>query len=132
MYNIRSSNTRICSLIQSFWPDQRAIGPATGLYLIPSLLYVPRQMPRYRPAIYHNRQSCHLHNHHHKAGSTLKSDKCVLTLKAPPIICSRRQLKILPPFQNNKLGMIFSCNIIPYFCEIGKDVTKFFVCCSRD
>ena len=28
--------------------------------------------------------------------------KPVLTLKAPPIICSRRQFQILPLFQNNK------------------------------
>ena len=33
-----------------------------------------------------------------------------LTLKAPPMIYSRRQLQILPLFKNNKKGMIFHEN----------------------
>ena len=33
-----------------------------------------------------------------------------LTLKAPPIICSRRQLKFCSFFKNNKQGMIFHEN----------------------
>ena len=51
----------------------------------------------------------------------------VLTLKAPPIICSRRQFKNLLLFQKLQIrhdiswessaGRRFSCNIIPYFCQ---------------
>ena len=50
-----------------------------------------------------------------------------LTLKAPPIICSRRQLQILLLFQKYQIrhdiswessaSRRFSCNIIPYFCR---------------
>ena len=46
--------------------------------------------------------------------------------KAPPIICSRRQLQILPLFQKQHIrhdiswessaGRRFSCNILPHFC----------------
>ena len=58
--------------------------------------------------------------------------KVTLTLKAPPIICSRRQLKILPFFfQKQQIrhdiscessaGRRFSRNVIPYFCRtLGK------------
>ena len=43
----------------------------------------------------------------------------LLTLKAPLIICSRRQCQILSLFQNNKIrhDTSFSCNIIPYICQ---------------
>ena len=58
-------------------------------------------------------------------------DNRFLTLKAPPIICSIRQLKILPLFQKQQIrpcyfmrivaGRRSSCNIIPYFCrKLGK------------
>ena len=47
-----------------------------------------------------------------------------LTLKASPIICSRRQFQILPLFQNSNMARYFirfSYNIIPYFCrKLGK------------
>ena len=66
-----------------------------------------------------------------------------LTLKAPPIICSRRQFLILPLFQKQQIrhdiswkssaGRRFSWNIIPYFCQkLGNFVAKFVVCCSCD
>ena len=42
--------------------------------------------------------------------SSVASVDSILTLKAPPIICSRRQFKILLLFQNNKLGMMFHEN----------------------
>ena len=41
---------------------------------------------------------------------SVKVKLTLLTLKAPPIICSRRQLNILLLFQNNKYGMIFHEN----------------------
>ena len=55
----------------------------------------------------------------------------LLTLKTPPIICSRRQLQILPLFQKwqirhdisweSSAGRRFSCNIIPHFFrKLGK------------
>ena len=47
-----------------------------------------------------------------------KNIPSILTHKAPPIICSRRQLQILPLFQ--KITNV-SCNIIPYSCrKLGK------------
>ena len=52
------------------------------------------------------------------------SPQWLLTLKAPPIICSRRQFQILPLFQNSKSGMIFHEN------RLLKDVPKFVACCS--
>ena len=66
-----------------------------------------------------------------------------LILKAPPIICRRRQFQILPLFQKYQIrhdiswesyaGRRFSWNIIPYFfSKIGKDVAKFVVTCSCD
>ena len=44
---------------------------------------------------------------------------CTLTLKAPPIICSRRQLKILLLLKvtNKVCWQTIPCNIIPYFCR---------------
>ena len=66
----------------------------------------------------------------------------LLTLKAPPIICSRRQFQICCFFKNNKKGMIYYENRlladdsheISYliFSEFGKDVSKVVVCRSRD
>ena len=77
------------------------------------------------------------------SSSSAKQKRQHLTLKAPPIICSRRRLQILPLFQKQQIrhdiswessaGRRFSCNIIPYFCrKIGKDVAKFVVRCSCD
>ena len=57
-------------------------------------------------------------------------EKSQLTLIAPPIICSRRQLKFCHFFKNNQKGMIFHENRRP--SKIRKDVAKFVVCCSRD
>ena len=79
------------------------------------------------------------HNHHHICGIGIE---WVLTLKAPPIICSRRQFQNLPLFSKitNK-----ACNFVRivcwqtilmkyhilFFLKIKKDVAKFVVCCSR-
>ena len=60
-----------------------------------------------------------------------------LTHKAPPIICSRRQFKILPLFQKLQIRHDFHENRLLmnyhtlFFLKIGKDVEKFVVCCSR-
>ena len=49
----------------------------------------------------------------------------IKTLKAPPIICSRRQFQILLADDSHEISYLI-------FSKIGMDVAKFVVCCNRD
>ena len=60
------------------------------------------------------------------------------TLKAPPIICSRRQFQILSLFQKLQIRGIVCWQMIlikyhaSFLAKTCKDVAKFVVCCSRE
>ena len=55
----------------------------------------------------------------------------MLTLKAPPIICSRRQFQILLlEDDSHEISYLIFFNF--FFLKIKKDVAEIVVCCSRD
>ena len=86
---------------------------------------------------------CYDHSKYETGANLNTISLTLLTHKAPPIICSRRQFQILLLFQNNKEGIVFHENhllgddshelsYLIFFRKIRKDVAKFVVCCSCD